>query len=106
MDHGAAQVGQQCQGDPGDGLLGGGKGDGHGVDAQPARQGHDNLEKGEGTGNQRHAAAGHVGLTQSVGHRHGEGVHGQPHAKENTIDKKQSIVAHGAPPDGIIRAAP
>jgi hypothetical protein len=52
-----------------------------GVDADPADQGHRELEKRENACNKSHLASLHAGLVQAVGERNRKGVHRKPDAE-------------------------
>ena len=62
--------------------------------ADPARHRHQRLEEGKDTGNEAHPAATHTGVIQSVGERTGQGIHGQSHAQQHTVEKEHKSGLH------------
>ena len=59
---------------------------------------HQDLEQTEGPCDQAHSAGAHPGLMQTVGHRDGKGIHGQPDTEQDTVQEKQQVPFHVSGP--------
>ena len=94
QQHLAANVRQQNEGDPGDEHLKGREQLDNGVDADPARHGHDRLKHTESARDDAHPPDGHFGVVQAVCHRDRERIHGKAHAQQSTVEEKQEIPFH------------
>lgn len=92
--HLAADIAQQGQCDPGDEPFKGREQLHDGVDAEPARHGHNSLKNAKGTCNDGAPAAGHVGVMQAVGQRDRECIHGKAYAQQGAVEEKDETPLH------------
>ena len=93
-EHFAADIAQQDEGDPGDELFKRREQLHDGVDADPARHGHDGLKDAEGACDLDAPAAGHLRVMQTVCHRDGKRIHGKAHTQQGAVEEKQKTPFH------------
>ena len=61
---------------------------------QPAKQGHQGLEKGKHARNAKDLALLHAGLVEAVGQGDREGIHGEAHTQQGVADEKGRVIHH------------